>query len=150
MPRQAVIEEYMITIGLSTRIGKIALLLSMSDEHEEVVIKEAIARREGIRAAVTFVSGMTNKINTTYAKSILNAAISGEVIKKTPNQVHAVLHASLEAFQAMTPRTSVSTSIKTKVAIVTDGRWVAVAAYGDSAFSAFTNHERGGLGVMHL
>lgn len=140
----------MITIGLSTRIGKIALLLSMSDEEEEITIKEAIAKREGIRAAVTFVSGMTNKINTTYAKSILNAAIAGEVIKKTPNQVHAVLHASLEAFQAMTPRTSVSTSIKTKVAIVTDGKWVAVAAYGDSAFSAFTNHERGGLGVMHL
>jgi len=140
----------MITIGLSTRIGKIALLLSMSDEHEEIIIKEAIARRHGIRAAVTFVSGMTNKINTTYTKSILNAAISGEVIKKTPNQIHAVLHASLEAFQAMTPRTSVSTSVKIKVAIVTDGRWVAVAAYGDSAFSAFTNHERGGLGVMHL
>ncbi|CAK7009031.1 MAG: hypothetical protein DELT_00366 [Desulfovibrio sp.] len=140
----------MITIDLSTRIGKIALLLAMTDETEEVIIKEAIARRPGIRAAVTFVSGMTNKINATYAKSILNAAIAGEVIKKSPNQVHAVLHASLEAFQAMTPRTSVSTSIKTKVAIVTDERWVAVAAYGDSAFSAFTNHERGGLGVMHL
>lgn len=140
----------MITIGLSTRIGKIALLTAMSNEEEEVIIKEAIARRGGIRVAVTFVSGMTNKINVTYAKSILNAAIAGEVIKKTPNQVHAVLHASLEAFQAMTPRTSVSTSIKTKVAIVTDDKWVAVAAYGDSAFSAFTNHERGGLGVMHM
>lgn len=140
----------MITIELSTRIGKIALLLAMTDEHEEVIIKEAIARRVGIRGAVTFISGMTNKISSTYAKSILNAAISGGVIKKTPNQVHAVLHASLEAFRAMTPQTSVSNSVKIKVAIVTDGNWVAVAAYGDSAFSAFTNHERGGLGVMHL
>lgn len=140
----------MITINLSTQIGKIALLLAMTDESEEALVKEAIVRREGIRAAVTFVSGMTNKINTTFAKSILNAAIAGEVIKKNPRQVHAVLHASLEAFQAMTPRTSVSTSIKTKVTIVTDGKWVAVAAYGYSAFSAFTNHERGGLGVMHL
>ncbi len=140
----------MITIGLSTRIGKIALLLSMTDESEEDMIKEAIARREGIRAAVTFIAGTAHKINISYAKSIINAALAGGVIKKTPGQVHAVLHASLEAFQAMMPRTSISNSIKAKVAIVSDGKWVAVSAYGDSAFSAITNHERGGLGVMHL
>ena len=140
----------MITIGLSTRIGKIAMLLSMTDEEEEQVVKEAIARRPGIRAAVTFVAGTAHKINTTYCRSIINAAVSGGVIKKTPGQVHAVLHASLEAFQAMMPRTSVSNDIKAKVAIVSDGKWVAVAAYGDSAFSAITNHERGGMGLMHL
>lgn len=140
----------MITIGLSTRIGKIAMILAITDTDEEAIIKNAITTREGIKAAVTFVAGTAHKINTTYAKVIINAALGGGVIKKTPGQVHAVLHASLEAFQAMMPRTSISNHIKAKVAIVSDGKWVAVAAYGDSAFSAITNHERGGIGVMHL
>lgn len=140
----------MIAISPSTRIGKIAILLSMTDEHEEVLIKEAVARRDDVKAAVTFIAGTAQKINTSYTKSIINAAVAGGVIKKTPGQVHAVLHASLEAFQAMMPRTSISNNMKAKVAIVSDGKWVAVAAYGDSAFSSVTNHERGGFGIMHL
>lgn len=140
----------MIAISHSTRIGKIAILLSMTDEHEEVLIKEAVAKRDDVKAAVTFIAGTAQKINTTYTKSIINAAVAGGVIKKTPGQVHAVLHASLEAFQSMMPRTSISNNMKAKVAIVSDGKWVAVAAYGDSAFSSVTNHERGGFGIMHL
>ena len=137
-------------IDASTRIGKIAMLAAMSNEEEETAIKKAVAAMDGVKLAVTFVSGMASKISLTYAKSIISAALAGEVIKKTPGQKHAVLHASLEAFQAMVPRTSVANSLKMKVAIVSDGKWGVVALYGDSAFSAYTNHERGGLGVMHL
>ena len=140
----------MIRIDKSTRIGKIAMILSMTDENEEAAMKETVAKLGDIRAAVTFIAGTAHKINTSYAKSIINAAVAGGVIKKHPGQVHAVLHASLEAFQAMMPRTSISNNMKAKVAIVTDGKWVAVAAYGDSAFSSVTNHERGGFGIMHL
>ncbi len=137
-------------LSQTTRIGKAAMLAAMSDEHEERLLKESLANRTDIKMAITFVSGMSNKINETYIKSIVNAALAGEVIKKTPGQLHAVLHASLEAFHAMTLGTTVFTSIKMKVAIVTNYKWVAVAVYGDSAFSAYTNHERGGLGCMHL
>jgi hut operon positive regulator len=137
-------------IGPETRIGKIAMLTAMSDEEEEHVLKQAVAGRSDIKLAVTVVSGMTNKIKAGYTQSILNAALAGGVIKKNAAQIHALIHAGLEALQTMTPHNSVSSSIKMKVAIVSDGKWVIIAAYGDSAFSSFTNHERGGLGIMHL
>ncbi|MEN3931610.1 HutP family protein [Microvirga sp. W0021] len=135
-----------------TRIGKIAILAALSDESEEETIKaDVLAGNNNIRLAVTFISGTRGKINETFTRNILNAAIQNNVIRKTPGQMHAVLHAALEALQGVTPQTtSVSSSVKVKVAICTDGVWLAVAAYGDSAVSPFTNHERCGFGIMHL
>ncbi|MDR2442921.1 MAG: HutP family protein [Deltaproteobacteria bacterium] len=139
----------MISIDSTTRIGKIAMLLSMSNDEEERYIKE-VAAKYGFRVALTYIAGEAQKLNATYSKSVINAAVAGGVIKKMPNQVHSVLHASLEAFQSMMPKTSVSNNILTKVAIVADSHWLAVTTYGDSAFSALTNHERAGMGIMHL
>jgi hut operon positive regulator len=139
----------MIAIDANTRPGKVAMLFSMSTEEEEIYLKETAAKF-GFRVALTYIAGEAFKINNTYSRLVINAAVAGGVIKKVPNQVHSVLHASLEAFQSMMPKTSISNNIKTKVAIVTDGKWLAVTAYGDSAFSALTNHERAGMGIMHL
>lgn len=140
----------MISIDHSTRVGKIAILLSVTDEDEETLLKEFLAGRGDTRAAVTFIAGTAQKIKTTYTKSIISAAVARGVIKETPDQVHAVLHASIEAFEPMMSPMSLAKNLKAKVAIVADKRWVAVAAYGDSAFSSITNHERGGFGIMHL
>jgi len=137
-------------IGPKTRIGKVALLAAMSDEEEERAIKEAVAARGDIKLAVTFVSGETAKISATFTKTILRAALAEGVIQKYTGPIHAVLHSGLEALRTMIPSTSVSNNLKIKVAIVSDRTWVAVAVYGDSAYSAFTNHERGGLGITHL
>ncbi|MBC7332712.1 MAG: HutP family protein, partial [Synergistetes bacterium] len=43
-----------------------------------------------------------------------------------------------------------SNSLLLKVAVVSDGRWIAVCMFGESAFHVLTNHRRIGLGVMHL
>lgn len=37
-----------------------------------------------------------------------------------------------------------------KIAVVRDDGWLAVALFGKSALHYMTNHERAGLGVMHI
>lgn len=43
-----------------------------------------------------------------------------------------------------------SVSLALKIAVVRDEHWIAVALFGKSALHYMTNHERAGLGVMHI
>ncbi|OCG24274.1 hypothetical protein A9G11_04145 [Gilliamella sp. wkB108] len=141
----------MQTITETTPIGKMAVLLAMSDtEEEEKALKQYINQLPTHRAAVTFITGISDKISHVYIKSIVNTALSTETVNKTSGQLHALIHAGLEALNAMVVQPTVDSSLKMKVSMVTNKNWVAVATYGYSAFSLYTNHERMGLGIMHL
>lgn len=135
-------------IGLS-RLGKTALLAAISDEDEEQYVKDAAERTE-YRLAITFVTGLSSEIKTKFVKSIIGCALQNDIIKKTPGQIHAVLHAALDALTGIVHSVPADASLKLKVAITADHQWIAVAIYGDSAFYPLTNHERSSLGVMHL
>ncbi len=132
-----------------SRLGRVAILASLTDEAEEPEIKLQMAN-SGYKLAITFVSGLSNEIRTSFVKAVIACAVKNEIIEKTPGQIHAVLHAALDAFTGVVHAVPADASLKLKVAIVTDTNWVAVAIYGDSAFYPLTNHERSGLGVMHL
>lgn len=141
----------MLYITESTPIGKLALILAMSDtEAEETQVKAFINSIPEHRAAVTFITGMSDKISPSYIKAIVNTVLSTGILNKTSGQLHAVIHASLEAFNSMIVQPIVNSSLKMKVSIVVNKNWIAVSAYGYSAFSLYTNHERAGLGIMHL
>ncbi len=134
-----------------TRIGKIAMLAAISDENEEHQIKtEVNTSNSGYRLAVTFISGLSSDISKSFVKSIVGCALQNNIIRKSGTQVHAVLHAALDALKGVTHQVPAEASLKLKVGIVSDGEWVAVAIYGDSAFYPITNHERSSLSVMHL
>ncbi len=133
------------------RIGKIALIAAMSDEDGEKRLKEEINKSSSkYKLAVTFVSGITSDIKKTFVKSIVGCSLHNGIIMKTSGQIHAVLHAALDAAGGAIYQVPAESSLKIKVAIVSDGQWVAVGVYGESAFYPITNHERSGLGVMHL
>lgn len=134
----------------ATHLGKIAMLLSMSSNEEEEVIRADLAREGQVRAAVTWVSGRKTEINKSFPRSIVNAALKASVVRETPSATHALIHAGLEALSGLIPPIPGDSSLKCKVAVVANGSWVVVAAYGESAFLPETNHERMGLGVMHL
>lgn len=141
----------MLVVNDKTPIGKLAMLLAMTEtEEEEKQLKDYINAMPNHHAAVTFISGVTSRISAAYTRSIVNAALSTGVIKKTSSQVHAIIHASLEALESTMPKSPVSSSLKIKIAIVANQHWLAVSSYGFSAFSVYTNHERLGLGMMHL
>lgn len=134
----------------ANHIGKVAILLSMSSNEEEETIRADLARQGQMRAAITWVSGRKTEINRTFPHSIVNAAMKAAVVRDTPSATHALIHAGLEALGGLIPPIPGDSSLKVKVAVVSNGAWVAVAAYGESAFLPKTNHERMGFGIMHL
>ncbi|WP_319412464.1 HutP family protein [uncultured Cohaesibacter sp.] len=133
----------------TTRIGKMAMLIAMSSDEEESGVREVYSR-EGVKIAVTYVSGALGFVKKNFSKTVVGSALHGGVVKKTPNEIHAVIHAGLEALSGIAPLVAGESQLKLKVAIVNDGTWLAVAAYGESAFHPETNHERIGFGIMHI
>jgi len=133
----------------ANRVGKIAMIVAMSTDDEEKGMREALERGP-IKIAVTYVTGALGFVRKNFVKTLVGSALHGEVIDKTAGQIHAVVHAGLEAFHGVTPLVSGECQLKLKVAIVQDGLWLAVAAYGESAFHPQTNHERMGFGIMHV
>ena len=69
---------------------------------------------------------------------------------KEAYQIHAILHAAMEAKQGILVNVSTSANIAINIAIVRKDRWVAVAMFGESAVHHLTNHARAGLGIMHI
>lgn len=134
----------------ATRVGKIALLTALSDEHEECYIKEQIANTDGVRLAVTFVSGKSSTVKDKFIQSLVGCALQNGIIKKKAGHIHAVIHAGLEALDGLSSTVPVNSSLKLKVAMTRDSEWVAVAIYGESAFYPMTNHERCCMGMMHI
>lgn len=132
------------------RIGKIAILAAISSREEEDRFKDLLADMPGIKVAVTFVAGLRSEVGKSFVKSVVNSALQANVVRKTSGGVHAVIHAAIDASQGLMLNSLAETSVKFKVAVASNGQWVAVAVYGESAFHPETNHERMGLGIMHL
>ncbi|HOC52617.1 MAG TPA: HutP family protein [Caldisericia bacterium] len=133
-----------------SRIGKAALLLSMSSDEEENEIKRKIIEKTNYRIGVTRVAGFASEIRRKFAPAILGAALNCNVINKTTSEVHALLHASLEALNSIIQSESLDSSLSLKVSVVCDNKWICVGIFGDSAFYPITNHEKSSLGIMHI
>jgi len=133
-----------------SRIGKAALLLSMSSDEEENEIKRKIIEKTNYRIGVTRVAGFASEIRRKFAPAILGAALNCNVINKTTSEVHALLHASLEALNSIIQSESLDSSLSFKVSVVCDNKWICVGIFGDSAFYPITNHEKSSLGIMHI
>lgn len=132
------------------RLGKAALLLSMSSDEEENEIKRKIIEKTNYRIGVTRVAGFASEIRRKFAPAILGAALNCNVINKTTSEVHALLHASLEALNSIIQSESLDSSLSLKVSVVCDNKWICVGIFGDSAFYPITNHEKSSLGIMHI
>ena len=134
----------------SNRIGKVAMMIAMSADADEKQVIETLSRGSSLRIAVTYVSGALSYEQKNFVKTLVGSALHGNVVTKDTGQVHAVIHAGLEAIHGITPLVAGESQLKLKVAIVNDGTWLAIAAYGESAFHPATNHERFGFGIMHV
>lgn len=131
-------------------LGRSALILAMAeDRKEEERIKEWL-RFCGYNAVATEVAGPIDEFKQKVIKNALTAAIQTKVIKEDTRQQHALVHAVMEATNGVLISHLANPSLKVKVGIVSDGQWVVVAIFGYAALSIPTNHERAGLGLMHL
>lgn len=133
-----------------TVIGKIAILLALSsDIEEEQMLKNKYAK-EGFLCAITATGGEIQALVKKINNAVLGACLNNNIIDKTPEAVHAIIHATLEAKEGILMSSPSGASFVGKIAIVRKDNWIAIAIYGHSAAHILTNHERIGLGIMHL
>ena len=133
------------------RVGKLALFAAMTSREEEELLKQEVEEKYGrFRLAITFVTGTRSEVMKVVSKAAVSCALQNNVIKKAETQVHAVVHETLEAIGGIVEYIPADTSLKLKLSIVSSSNWLAVAIYGESAVHPVTNHERAGLGIMHL
>ena len=140
-----------LVLGAENRVEWVAMQLAMTrNNEEEDDLKRALRRLPGLRAAVTEVGGTDREIAAKLHHNVVGAALNNGVVNKRPEELHAVLHATLEAERGILIDIPRGVSLALKIGIAARGEWLAVAIFGQSALHIVTNHWRAGLGVMHL
>lgn len=133
-----------------SQIGRAALLLAATkDPEDEAFLKEEL-QRIGWRSVATEVGGLAGDIPRKVTRAVVGASLNAGVVEKRPHEMHALMHATLEAMNAFMPTSMLEASIGAKIGIVRNRHWITVAILGDTAFHAVAHHERCGMGVMHI
>lgn len=132
--------------------GTAAMMLALTQTiYDEDLAKKLVAKK-GLKAVVTEVGGKTifDDFNDRINRAVIGACLNSELIEKKSNDIHAVIHATEEAKKGLLVSVSTSASLALKIAVSRNEHWIAVALFGKSALHYMTNHERAGLGVMHI
>lgn len=132
-------------------VGKAAMLLALtSSRQEENEVKAYLKEKYGYKTVVTEVGGLLHDVKDRAVKAVVSAALNVGILEKKSNHIHPLIHATLEAQRGMMFDIPVDSSIVMKIAIVVGSDWLAVAMYGETAIHVLANHERAGLGIMHI
>lgn len=133
-------------------VGVAAMLLALTRTLKDEETAKRALTEAGHKFVVTEVGGKTSyddfheKVN----RAVIGASLNSGIIEKTANDIHALIHATEEAKKGILVSVSSSASLALKIAVVRSSGWLAVALFGKSALHYMTNHERAGLGVMHI
>lgn len=133
-------------------VGVAAMLLALTRTLKDEETAKRALTEAGLKFVVTEVGGKTSyddfheKVN----RAVIGASLNSGIIEKTANDIHALIHATEEAKKGILVSVSSSASLALKIAVVRGSGWLAVALFGKSALHYMTNHERAGLGVMHI
>ena len=133
-------------------VGTAALLLALTQTmYDEERAKQLVAKKD-FKAAVTEVGGQTtlNEFDEKVNRAVIGAALNSGIIQKCTNDIHALIHATEEAKKGVMIGANTNQNLALKMAMVRDDTWIAVAMFGKSAVHYMTNHDRGGLGIMHI
>ncbi len=133
-------------------VGAAAMLLAITQTiYDEDRMKQLVAK-SGFKAVVTEVGGKTSfdDFNEKVNRAVIGASLNSGLIQKCSNDIHAVIHATEEAKKGILVSVSSSASLALKIAVVRGDKWIAVALFGKSALHYMTNHDRAGLGIMHI
>lgn len=133
-------------------VGIAAMLLALTRTMQDEEIVKKMLADQGFRYVVTEVGGNSamSEFQMKTTKAVIGACMNTGLFTKTPTNYHALLHATDEAKRGIMVNVASSTSVAVKIAVVRDAQWVAVAMFGESALHPLTNHDRAGLGVMHI
>ena len=133
-------------------VGVAAMLLALTRTLKDEETAKRALTEAGHKFVVTEVGGKTSYDNfhEKVNRAVIGASLNSGIIEKTANDIHALIHATEEAKKGILVSVSSSVSLALKIAVVRGSGWLAVALFGKSALHYMTNHERAGLGVMHI
>lgn len=143
-------KEFIKNIAID--VGSAAMLLVLTKNiFDEDTIKTYL-QEDGYKIAVTELGGRSSYVDfqEKTTRSVIGACLNCGIIKKEQHEIHAVLHAAEEAKKGIIVNVSTNASLSIKIAIVRKDSWIAVGVFGNSAIYHATNHQRAGLGVMHI
>lgn len=144
-------EAFLLGESIKT-VGVAAMLLALTRTLKDEETAKRALTEAGHKFVVTEVGGKTSyddfheKVN----RAVIGASLNSGIIEKTANDIHALIHATEEAKKGILVSVSSRASLALKIAVVRGSGWLAVALFGKSALHYMTNHERAGLGVMHI
>lgn len=139
-----------IRIEDESQVGRAALLLAATTSNEtECVFKKELSSI-GWRSVATEVGGLAGDLPQKITRALVGASLNAGVVEKKRNEMHALMHAALEALDGFLVVGMLEASVGAKIAIVRNSKWISVAVMGDTAYHAVAHHERCGLGVMHI
>ena len=133
-------------------VGVAAMLLALTRTLKDEETAKRALTEAGHKFVVTEVGGKTSydDFHEKVKRAVIGASLNSGIIEKTANDIHALIHATEEAKKGILVSVSSSASLALKIAVVRGSGWLAVALFGKSALHYMTNHERAGLGVMHI
>lgn len=139
--------------GNKISLERVALLLALTEGREdEEELKKALTESFSLVCGVTEIGGTVTTLQQggKLNNAVLSTAFNTGVIRKDPAQIHAAVHATLEASNSVFIHTNANASFALKVGMVTDRSWLAVAIFGKSSLHPLSEHARVGLGYMHI
>ncbi len=131
--------------------ARAAMLLALTtSREEEETLKQSLEANGHYKCAVTELGARLATFRERLLSAVTGAALNCGVVSKTPQHMHALSHAAHEALAGFLPESAVNGDVAAKIAVVRDSQWVAVALFGEWAEHPVCNHNRSGLGVMHI
>lgn len=133
-------------------LERTALFLALSETREKEDELKKLMASQNVYCAVTEIGGTVATLQPTgkLTHSVLSAAINTGIIKKEAKEIHAVVHATMEACNSIFIHTNSNASFALKIGMATDRNWLAIAIFGRSSLHVLSEHCRVGLGYMHL
>ena len=132
------------------QVGRAALLLAATTtEESENHFRRDLAQCNW-KSVATEVGGLAGDLPQKITRALVGASLNAGVVEKKRGEMHALMHAAVEALDGFLAVGMLEASVGAKIAIVRNSRWIAVAVMGDTAYHAVAHHERCGLGVMHI
>lgn len=144
--------SFRVTVDLQddNQIGRAALLLASTSTHPAEKELKAQLGELNWRSVATEIGGLAGELPQKITRALVGASLNAGVIEKNQREMHALMHAAVEAMEGFIHKGMLEASIGAKIGIVRNNKWIAVAVMGDTAYHAVAHHERCGLGVMHL
>ncbi|HHV72795.1 MAG TPA: hypothetical protein GXX38_09345 [Clostridia bacterium] len=136
--------------GSYTLVGRAAIMLALSYTREGEKFLKTELKKNDFACATTCFGSRIDKVKRKITEAVLGTAIKNGVIEKTAEEIRALIKAIKKARSGFCFYPLANTGYVFKAGLVSDGKWIAVALFGQSVFFPENDKEQVGLGIMRI